>query len=616
FNFGAMENKGLNIFNDRYVLADPETATDADYANIERVIAHEYFHNWTGNRITCRDWFQLCLKEGLTVYRDQEFSSDMRSRAVKRIEDVRTLRATQFPEDAGPLAHPARPDSFREIENFYTATVYEKGAEIVRMLATLYGDAGFRKGFETYFQKHDGTAATIEDWLGAFADAHDADLDHFLEWYRQAGTPEVTATGAYDAESRTYRLTLTQNTGPTPGQPEKQPMVLPVKFGLVGPNGQDLDYASATGAAIHGDLIVFDQPVADIEFTGVSAPPVPSLFRQFSAPVKLLTDLGDDDRLFLARSDSDPFNRWQALQDIALRLMVCGARAGGTLTEAGTTNRLAAAYGALIADKSLDDAYKALALTLPSEASVAQSLAENVDPEAVLKARRWLLTRLGEELFTPLVDAYFSLAARATPYSLDAASTQARSFRNQCLALIARADADPAMVSAHYRDADNMTDRMAALEIAVATAHPEADALVAAFHDAYAGNSLLLDKWLQLVSARPGPETLGRVRDVFNDPGFPRTNPNRVRALIGGFATGNPAQFARPDGEGFAFVASVCGDLDAVNPQLAARLLTAFRSFRLYEPERQKLATAALESLKAREMSRNMSDILTRILSQ
>ena len=259
FNFGAMENKGLNIFNDRYVLADPEIATDADYANIEGVIAHEYFHNWTGNRITCRDWFQLCLKEGLTVYRDQEFSSDMRSRAVKRIEDVRGLRAAQFPEDAGPLAHPARPESFREIENFYTATVYNKGAEIVRMLATLYGDDGFRKGFEKYFEKHDGEAVTIEDWLGAFEDAHDADLNHFLEWYRQAGTPEVVVSDEYDAESQTYRLSLTQKTAPTPGQPGKQPMVLPIRFGLVGPNGHDLEFTGVSGADVSGDLIVFDQ---------------------------------------------------------------------------------------------------------------------------------------------------------------------------------------------------------------------------------------------------------------------------------------------------------------------------------------------------------------------
>ena len=616
FNFGAMENKGLNIFNDRFVLADPETATDADYANIERVIAHEYFHNWTGNRITCRDWFQLCLKEGLTVYRDQEFSSDMRSRAVKRIEDVVTLRAAQFPEDAGPLAHPARPESFREIENFYTATVYEKGAEIVRMLATRFGDDGFRKGFEKYFEKHDGEAATIENWLGAFEDALDVDLSHFREWYRQAGTPEVLVDDGYDVGTQTYTLTLKQVVCPTPGQPDKQPMVIPVKFGLVGPNGADLDYTGASGAKVEGDIIILDDYVAEIRFTGVSSRPVPSLFRSFSAPVVITSEMSDTDRLFLARHDSDPFGRWQALQDVALKLLTEGARAGGVLTNEQAADGLADALGDTLADDTLDYAFKALALGLPGESTIAQSLARDVDPDAVLAARRLLLERIGNRLAGPLAASYDALAAIATPYSIDTAPTRARSLRNQCMALLARGGADQGRTAAHYRDADNMTDRMAALATAVSSGLDDADALLADFHARFADNPLLFDKWLQLVGTRPGAETLSRVRELFNGPDFPRQNPNRVRALIGGFAAGNPVQFARPDGEGFRFVASVCGDLDAVNPQLAARLLTAFRSFRLYEPARQAVAKAALESLATREVSRNTADILTRIMSQ
>ena len=616
FNFGAMENKGLNIFNDRYVLADPETATDADYANIEGVIAHEYFHNWTGNRITCRDWFQLCLKEGLTVYRDQEFSSDMRSRAVKRIEDVVTLKAAQFPEDAGPLAHAARPESFREIENFYTATVYEKGAEIVRMLATRFGEDGFRKGFEKYFELHDGQAVTIEDWLGSFEAALGVDLDHFLQWYRQAGTPEVLVSDAYDAETQTYTLTLKQVVCPTPGQPTKQPMVIPVKFGLVGPNGADLAFAEARGAKIEDDLIILDDYVAEISFSGVSSRPVPSLFRGFSAPVAITSEMSDADRLFLARHDNDPFGRWQALQDVALQLLSDAARNGGALTDPAAVDGLVAALGDTLADDTLDNAFKALALSLPDENTIAQHLAHDVDPDAVRSARLALIERIGSALATPLGVAYATLAGISSPYSIGAEATRARSLRNQCMALLARGGADSGRVAAHYHNADNMTDRIAALSAAVAADLPAVDDLLADFRERFAGDPLLFDKWLQLVAARPGPETLDRVRAVFNEPDFPRQNPNRVRSLIGGFSARNPAQFARADGEGFKFVAAVCADLDTVNAQLAARLLTAFRSFRLYEPTRQAHAKAVLESLASREMSRNTSDILSRILSQ
>ncbi len=616
FNFGAMENKGLNIFNDRYVLADPETATDADYASIEGVIGHEYFHNWTGDRITLRNWYQLCLKEGLTVYRDQEFSSDMRSRAVKRIEDVRTLRAAQFPEDAGPLAHPPRPDSFREIENFYTSTVYEKGAEIARMLATLFGDDGFRKGFDRYMERFDGQSATIEDWVSSFEEALGTDLSQFLDWYKQAGTPQVTVTDAYDADAQTYRLTLSQETRPTPGQPDKKPMLIPVKFGLVGPNGHDLAFETASGATIENDMIRFDQSRVDIVFTGVSAKPIPSLFRGFSAPVNLISELSDADRLFLAGHDFDPFNRWQALQDVAMKLLVQGARAGGTLTDPLTADGLARALGDMLADAHLDNAFKALALGLPTEGAIAQTLAENVDPDLVAAARKALFVHIGTQIAGPLEAAYGVLTDAATPYSLDAGSGRARALRNQCLSLLARAGIATDRVSAHYHDADNMTDKMAALGIAVAADLDDADVLLDDFLKTNGTNPLLYDKWLTLIGSQPRPETLARVKAEFRHPDFPRHNPNRVRSLIGGFANGNPAQFAREDGEGFRFVTAISAEIDATNPQVAARLLTAFRSFTLYEPKRQAAARKALEALKTHELSRNTSDILVRILSQ
>ena len=380
FNFGAMENKGLNIFNDKLVFVKPDSATDDDYHSVERVIAHEYFHNWTGDRITCRDWFQLCLKEGLTVYRDQEFTSDERSRAVKRIDDVRTLRAAQFPEDASPLSHPPRPDRYKEINNFYTTTVYEKGAEIVRMLATLLGETGFRKGMDLYFDRHDGEATTIEAFIKCFEDANSLDLQHFQTWYLQAGTPEVTVADSYDAASQTYRLTLSQNTAPTRGQAEKLPLVIPVKFGLIGPNGSPMGWSQASGD-VRDDMLVLSGPSATFEFKGVANRPVASLFRGFSAPVKIATEMGQADRLFLARHDSDPFNRWQSLQDVALTLML--AAVGGQEWSEADVGALADALAETVQSPALDPAFKALALALPSELIVARTLGVNIDPDRI-----------------------------------------------------------------------------------------------------------------------------------------------------------------------------------------------------------------------------------------
>ncbi|AKR54761.1 Membrane alanine aminopeptidase N [Devosia sp. H5989] len=617
FNFGAMENKGLNIFNDRLVFAIPETATDADYDNVERVIAHEYFHNWTGDRVTCRDWFQLCLKEGLTVYRDQEFSSDERSRPVKRIEDVRLLRSAQFVEDAGPLAHPPRPDHYREINNFYTTTVYEKGAEVVRMLATMLGEAGFRKGMDLYFERHDGQAATIEDFIAAFADANQVNLDQFIHWYLQAGTPQVTVSDSYDAASQTYRLTLEQKTDPTPGQPEKQAMLIPVKFGLIGPNGSPMSWSKVSGAEVKGDLIMFDTGKAELTFEGIANRPVPSLFREFSAPIKLTTSLSAEDQLFLARHDSDPFNRWQALQTVATGILLDAVKAGGRLTDEGRVDALATALGETLEGNSGDAAFKALTLAMPTEDNIAQAIGTDVDPQAIHDARSALRKAISNRLQDKLLAVYNALADQG-PFSTAQAATQGRSLRNACLTQLVAGGTEGAysLAEAHYRTATNMTDRMAALAALVHANAPVAQALLGDFRTLYTADPLVLDKWLSLSAQVPDEATLDRVKAILADPSFPRNNPNRLRSLVGSFANANPVQFARPDGSGFRFVTEFVADVDKRNPQVAARVLTAFRIWRNYEPVRRAEAESALKSLaESGSLSRNTADILGRTLA-
>ncbi|HEV7276171.1 MAG TPA: aminopeptidase N [Devosiaceae bacterium] len=613
FNFGAMENKGLNIFNDKLVFARPESATDADYMRIESVIAHEYFHNWTGNRITCRDWFQLCLKEGLTVYRDQEFTMDERSRPVARIEDVRSLRAIQFPEDGGPLAHPARPDQYREINNFYTATVYEKGAEIVRMLATLLGEDGFRKGMDLYFERHDGDATTIESFIRAFEDATQRDLQHFAQWYLQAGTPEVTVRDRYDEGSQTYELTLSQTVAPSPGQPEKQPMVLPIRFGLVGPNGSPMGWTAVTGGEVVDDLIVLDAPQATLRFEGVANRPVPSLFRQFSAPVTVVSDATQEDRLFLARHDEDPFNRWQALQDVAMTLLVEAAE--GTAWTDSQRSGLAQALEDTATSDALDDAFKALALTLPSVADVARVKASDVDPSRINQLR----VRLTEEIVGDIgatLESVYAASSASEPYAPTAAQTGRRALRNTALALLTRGGRGGDLAAAQYQTASNMTDRLAALSAAVETWTPEAQAMLGDFRTMHATDPLVFDKWLTLNTLPDDPATLERVKAILAEPDFPRNNPNRLRALVGSFANGNLMQFTRPDGAGFRFVTAFVAEVDQRNPQVAARVLTAFRIWRSLEPQRRVAAESALKSLQdTAELSRNSSDILSRTLA-
>jgi aminopeptidase N len=615
FNFGAMENKGLNIFNDKLVFVKPETATDADYANVERVIAHEYFHNWTGDRITCRDWFQLCLKEGLTVYRDQEFTSDERSRPVKRIDDVRTLRAIQFPEDGGPLAHPARPDQYKEINNFYTATVYEKGAEIVRMLATILGQDGFRRGMDLYFTRHDGQAATIEQFLKCFADANQIDLTRFAKWYGQAGTPEVTVTDRWDEATRRYTLSLSQRTPATQGQPTKLPMVIPIKLALIGPNGSPMGWSRVTGTEMVRDMVILDSERLEITFEGVANRPVPSLLREFSAPVKLKAPLGEDDELFLARHDDDPFNRWQALQDVAMRLMV--EALGGRPWSAESVGAFAKALEDTASSKSLDAAFKAHAMALPSEPEVARNLGGNVDPDRVHAVR--------DQLVRDIVGAVggsfrriYEAAESGETYQPDARQSGRRALRNAMLSLMVKGGltgAD-ALAADQYRGAGNMTDRYAALQIAVTNWTGDAEPLLADFRARFTADPLVLDKWLSLNAIAPEPGVLPRIRSILADPAFPNTNPNRLRALVGAFANSNPTQFARPDGAGFRFVAEFCADVDKRNPQVASRVLTAFRVWQSYEPTRRSMALAALQSLEeVPGLSRNLRDILGRTLA-
>ena len=502
FNMGAMENKGLNVFNDRYVLASPETAVDGDFAAIEAIIAHEYFHNWTGNRITCRDWFQLCLKEGLTVYRDQEFSADMRSRAVERIGDVRNLRSHQFVEDAGPLAHPVRPELYHEINNFYTTTIYEKGAEVIRMLRVLLGGDAFREGMDLYFDRHDGEAATIEQFISCFAEASGRDLSQFMRWYSQAGTPDVVADGRYDQAAMTYTLQLSQTLAPTPGQPVKEPMVIPLKLGLVGANGADL--ALKAGGAPADDVITLTRPSQTIVYEGVTERPVLSINREFSAPVKLTANLSAEDLYRLAAHDRDAFNRWQALQTLATRLLLknVGLLRAGKPAEAD--EGLTSALAAILDDQTLEPAFVSLALTMPTESDIAREDGRDVDPQANFAARAHLRSDIGTALAAALAATYEKLTSTA-PYSPDAASAGRRSLRNASLDLLA-ATGQPAAIAramAQYREADNMTDRMTALATLAFHDCPERNEALQDFYQRYESDPLIIDKWMGLQAMIP-----------------------------------------------------------------------------------------------------------------
>ncbi|WP_135466247.1 aminopeptidase N [Crenalkalicoccus roseus] len=599
FNMGAMENKGLNIFNTKYVLASPETATDADWQGIETVVSHEYFHNWTGNRVTCRDWFQLSLKEGLTVFRDQEFSADQGSRAVKRIRDVRGLRAAQFPEDAGPMAHPVRPDSYIEIENFYTPTVYQKGAEVVRLIHTRIGAAAFRKGMDLYIARHDNQAVTIEEFVQAMQDASGEDLSAFMGWYSQAGTPEVTAEDAYDPAARRYTLTLRQRTPPTPGQPEKRPLPIPVAMGLLDPAGQALPtrLAGENEARAGTRMLLLDQAERRFVFEDVPAPPVPSLLRGFSAPVRL-GGIPRERLRFLAVHDTDPFVRWDSHQQYATALvldMVAAHRRGEPL---GFDPALAEAVTTTLAGADDDPAFAAEVLALPSEGVIADQM-EVADPEAIHLAREHLRREIGRRCADTLRAAYEALTDTG-PYRIDGRGIGRRALRNACLGYLAAAGEEGVRLAKAQFDAQaNMTDVLAALSLLADTDAPAREEALAAFHARWRGDELVLDKWFAIQAMSSRPDTVAAVRALYRHPDFDLRNPNRARALIGAFASGNPARFHDASGEGYRFLADAVIALDPINGATAARLVSPLGLWRRQAPERAALMRRELERILA-----------------
>ncbi|MEO3387822.1 aminopeptidase N [Mesorhizobium sp. CAU 1741] len=617
FNMGAMENKGLNVFNDKYVLADESTATDADFANIEAIIAHEYFHNWTGNRITCRDWFQLCLKEGLTVFRDHEFSADQRSRAVKRIAEVRTLRAHQFPEDQGPLAHPVRPRRYREINNFYTATVYEKGSEVVRMIRTILGADDFRKGMGLYISRHDGEAATIEDFLKAFEDASGQDLSQFALWYHQAGTPNLTITTAHDAEAGEFRMEIEQSVPPTPSESRKRLMHIPLAFGLVDEDGNDIVPTEIDGATVENGIVHVRKRKQSVRFRGIPKRPALSLNRGFSAPITLSIEQRSDDLLFLARKDSDLVARWQALNTVFTESLIQGFRAVRGQKPPQFGEGLIRATAEIADDDSLEAAFRALALTLPAEADIAREIGSQIDPDAIHVARESLAGKIATDntdVFSRLYDSLDNGEA----FNPDAASAGRRALRNVLLDYLAASDDEPGRAARQFETATNMTDKAAALAV-LAHRFPGHDRTVAAlaeFEGQYAADPLVLDKWFQIQATAPTADAVERVETLTRHPGFSIRNPNRVRALIGTFSTMNQTGFHRADGAGYRFFARSVLEIEKRNPQVAARLATALRSWRSLEPTRQAAAREALLEIAApADLSSDLRDIVERTLA-
>jgi len=616
FNMGAMENKGLNVFNTKYVLAKPETATDADYQGIETVISHEYFHNWTGNRVTCRDWFQLSLKEGLTVFRDQEFSADQGSRAVKRIADVRRLRTSQFPEDAGPLAHPVRPDSYVKIDNFYTATVYQKGAEVVRMIRTLLGPENFRKGMDLYFSRHDNHAVTIEDFAAAMQDASGIDLGQFSRWYRQAGTPQITVADEYDPATRRYTLTVRQSTPPTPGQPEKLPFLIPLAIGLLGEDGAELPTRlDGEREAVSGTrVLTLGEAEQRFTFADLPSRPVPSLLRGFSAPVKL-AGVPRERLRFLAAHDTDPFVRWDAVQQYATGVLLDLVAAWRRGEPFALDAALIEALAATLAGGAADPAFAAEALILPSESYLADQM-QAVDVEGIHAARRFARAEIGRRLGAALHDAYERFGERGE-YRIDGRSMGRRALKNACLAYLVAAGEEPsvALAKAQFDAGRNMTDVLAALAALAAVERPERQAALDAFHAAWREDDLVLDKWFAIQATSPLPDTLERVKALSRHPDFDLGNPNRMRALIASFAMGNPPRFHDASGEGYRILSDTIIAVDAVNGQVAARLVPALGTWRRYDPERQNRMKRELDRiLGTNGLSRNTFEMASRIL--
>ncbi|MHB1198087.1 MAG: aminopeptidase N [Polaromonas sp.] len=634
FNMGAMENKGLNIFNTRYVLANQATATDTDFSNIESVVGHEYFHNWTGNRVTCRDWFQLSLKEGLTVFRDQEFSQDLcaeaSARAVKRIEDVRVLRTAQFPEDAGPMAHPVRPDSYIEINNFYTVTIYEKGAEVVRMMQTLVGRDGFAKGMALYFERHDGQAVTCDDFAQAIADANPGSglarlLPQFKRWYSQAGTPRVQAHGSYDAAARSYSLTLAQSCAPTVGQPTKEPFVIPVGLGLLGADGQDLplQLSGETQATAGTRTLVLTQASATFTFVNIGAEPAPSLLRNFSAPVVLEFDYTDAQLLHLLAHDSDPFNRWEAGQRLAVNRAITFIAGSGDVAEAVVLDdAYVSAMRQVLRHPALDAAFKELVLTLPSETYLAEQI-EVVDPQRIHAVREAMRQQLASALSADWEAAYESNQVSGA-YTPDTVSSGRRALAGMALGalcLAAQSSGDPVWPGKtlqRFKDAGNMTDRFNALAALVSSGHPLAAQALPRFYELFKNEALVIDKWFGLQAGAPdrSGNVLPTVRQLMKHGDFSLRNPNRARSVISTFCQGNPAAFHRADAAGYVFWADRVMELDAINPQVAARLARALdRWKKLSEPYRGAAREAIARVAAKIGLSKDTLEVVTRALA-
>ena len=637
FNMGAMENKGLNVFNTKFVLASQSTATDVDFANIESVVGHEYFHNWTGNRVTCRDWFQLSLKEGLTVFRDQEFSMDMAgsasARAVKRIEDVRVLRTVQFPEDAGPMAHPVRPDSYVEINNFYTVTIYEKGAEVVRMQHNLVGREGFARGMKLYFERHDGQAVTCDDFAQAIADANPGSelanrLEPFKRWYSQAGTPRVRAEGHYDAAARSYTLTLTQSCPHTPGQAEKQPFVIPVTLGLLAPDGTALPLQLAGEAAPGATerTVVLAEPQLTLTFVHLDSAPVPSLLRGFSAPVVLDCAYSDAELLTLLAHDSDAFNRWEAGQRLALRFAINAIAGSADQESAGAEKPLQPAFvqamREVLRHPQLDAAFKELVLTLPSEAYIAEQL-DVVDPQRIHAVREAMRAQLADELQADWAWAWEE-HQDCGAYRPDAVSTGRRALAGMALSMLclaARTSGDtvwPGKTYQRFKTATNMTDRFNALSALVSSGHELAQPALARFHALFKDEALVIDKWFALQASAPdrGGDVLPAVRQLMKHPQFSLKNPNRARSVIFSYCSANPGAFHRADAAGYVFWADRVLELDALNPQVAARLSRALDRWRkLAEPYRTAAREAIARVAAKTDLSNDVREVVTRALA-
>lgn len=613
FNMGAMENKGLNVFNSKYVLARAETATDKDYLGIEAVIGHEYFHNWTGNRVTCRDWFQLSLKEGLTVFRDQEFSSDLGSRAVNRIDNVRIMRGAQFAEDASPMAHPIRPEQVIEMNNFYTLTVYEKGSEVIRMMHTLLGEENFQKGMQVYFERHDGSAATCDDFVQAMEDASNVDLSQFRRWYSQSGTPILSIRDDYNPELEQYTLHVTQRTPATADQKEKLPLHIPLDIELYDGEGKVIPLQH-NGHPVHNVLNVVEE-FQSFVFDNVYFQPVPSLLREFSAPVKLDYNWSDAQLTFLMRHARNDFARWDAAQSLMatyIKLNVARQQQGQPLS---LPLHVADAFRAVLLEENSDPALMALILTLPSENEIAE-LFETIDPQAISDVRESLVRLLATELADEWLAVYN--ANQSHEYRIEHAEIGKRSLKNVCLGYLAFGDVELAdkLVNAQFSHANNMTDSLAAMAASVAAQLPCREALLVAFDERWHQDGLVMDKWFALQATSPAPDVLNRVRALLNHRSFTLSNPNRIRSLIGAFASANPAAFHAANGSGYQFLTEILTDLNTRNPQVAARMIEPLIRLKRYDAGRQALMRNALEQLKGLDkLSGDLYEKISKALS-